>query len=228
MKISKKIESNDAISGDLGGLLNQLSKQRQWNKFKHDLFESIIDKALSLGYLAFSGDRRTYDLQKKGEYRIFNVPKNQRGALACFAGNRVRLICAGVRDEQSGRYYLVGTVSDQDDDNELEPPEVIDFDLNICLSENDLENWIKRNPPLYLGKRMAVIDNRKRLVSTEDNDLIVFDRDLRCIVAWGIFEADGSLHVSASYGPHDIDINGENAKELAKNTAKVINWILKH
>jgi hypothetical protein len=228
MKFLKKIESNDAVSDELGTLLDQFGKQEKWNKSKYEMFESILDKALSLGYLTFSGDRRTYALQKMGEFRIFNVSKNQRGALAGFAGIRVRMICAGARDQQSGRYYLVGPLSDQTDGNEVELPEVKNIDLDVCLWEGDLEAWIKRNPPLYLGKRMAVIDNRKRLVANEDNDLIVFDRMLRCIVAWGTFEADGSLSVSAAYGPHEIDIDGENAKELAMNTTKVVNWTLRN
>jgi hypothetical protein len=96
----------------------------------------------------------------------------------------------------------------------------------LPTKEKDL--WLRNHLLLYVGKRMAVIDNRNRSLAEEDYDLIVWDKALGCTVAWGDFNEDGSLSVSAAYGPHEMEIDGNSPKELAMNATKTINWILKH
>lgn len=111
MKLENRQE--DVYTDQLGNIIFRFSQIEKWNREKHSMFDSILDKAMELGYLAFSGDRRTYSLQRTGESCIFFAPLKQRGALAEFAGNRVRVICVGRRDGQSGRFYLVGSVNNQ-------------------------------------------------------------------------------------------------------------------
>jgi len=97
---------------------------------------------------------------------------------------------------------------------------------SLPTKEKDL--WLKNHLLLYVGRRMVVIGNRKRSFAEEDYDLIVWDKALGCTVAWGAFNDDGSLNVSAAYGPHEMEIDGNSPKELALNATKVINWILRH
>ena len=95
-------------------------------------------------------------------------------------------------------------------------------------SSSAKDSWLKNHHLLYMGRRMAVIDNRSRSLTDEDYDLIIWDRALECIVAWGDFNQDGSLSVSAAYGPHEMSIDGSTPKELAMNATQTINWILKN
>jgi hypothetical protein len=95
-------------------------------------------------------------------------------------------------------------------------------------SSSAKDSWLKNHHLLYVGRRMAVIDNRSRSLADEDYDLIIWDKALECTVAWGVFNTDGSLSVSAAYGPHEMSIDGDTPKELAMNATKTINWILKH
>lgn len=76
-------------------------------------------EALDQGFMPFSGDSRDYLLERKGTSCLFDVPLHSRGALKWFAGQRVRLICAGAWDQYSGRYYLVNVVA-------TEPPKHLD------------------------------------------------------------------------------------------------------
>jgi hypothetical protein len=86
---------------------------------------------------------------------------------------------------------------------------------------------LKSFPLLYKGKRMLVIDNRARYID-DDYDVIVWDRMLGCEVGFCGVEPDGSFSGWVGYGPHELDISGATAKELAASTRSVVNWTLKN
>lgn len=87
---------------------------------------------------------------------------------------------------------------------------------------------VLRDFPLrYKGKRMLIIDNKRRCLD-EDYDVIVWDRLLGCEVGFCNHESDGSFKDWAEHGMNELAISGGDAKQLAKDTTRVVNWSLKN
>lgn len=86
---------------------------------------------------------------------------------------------------------------------------------------------LKDFPLLYKGRRMLVIDNSARVLD-EDYDVIVWDRQLGCEVGFCQFAEDGSISGWVEHGPQELSISGENPKQLAQDTTRVVNWSLKN
>jgi len=80
---------------------------------------------------------------------------------------------------------------------------------------------------LYKGKRMLVVDNTERHLD-EDYDIIVWDRLLGCEVGFCRYESDGSMRGWAAYGNSELTISGIDAKQLAQDTTRVVNWSIKN
>ncbi len=80
---------------------------------------------------------------------------------------------------------------------------------------------------LYRGRRMLVINNVNREVD-EDFDIVVWDKALGCAVGFGSKNADGSFEGFVAYGPHELPIAGADARELAQDALKSVNWTLKN
>lgn len=79
---------------------------------------------------------------------------------------------------------------------------------------------------VYTGRRIFVVDNRNRLLD-EDFDIIVWDKALGCAVGFCSQSPDGSFEGFVAYGPHELPIAGADARELAQDALKSINWTLK-
>ncbi len=86
---------------------------------------------------------------------------------------------------------------------------------------------LKNFPLLHKGRRMLVVDNKARHFD-EDCDVLVWDRLLGCEVGFCHIEPDGSYRGWVGYGPHELPIEGDSAKELAAAATQLVNWTLKH
>jgi hypothetical protein len=80
---------------------------------------------------------------------------------------------------------------------------------------------------IYTGFRIRVIDNRSRFFG-EDYDIVVWDKALECAVGFCSQSQDGSFAGFVAYGPHELPIAGADARELAQDALKSVNWALKH
>lgn len=84
-------------------------------------------------------------------------------------------------------------------------------------------------PLLYKGRRMLVIDNSQKHFcdSSDDYAVIVWDRLLGCEVGFCNYTM-GNIAGTVQYGMNEINIQGIDAKELAKNTKIIVDWSLKN
>lgn len=73
---------------------------------------------------------------------------------------------------------------------------------------------------------MLVINNVGRGVE-ETFDILVWDKALGCAVGFCSQSPDGSLEGFVAYGPHELPIAGADARELAQDALKSVNWALK-
>jgi len=110
MALNVENKLDDDIQDEIGLLLRQLEAISTWTRVKSDLFLAVCTQAKAEKYKAFKGDCRQYHLQRVGSHCLYDVPLTQRGALAVFAGKRVRLICGRSWDAYSGRYYLAKAI----------------------------------------------------------------------------------------------------------------------
>jgi hypothetical protein len=85
-------------------------------------------------------------------------------------------------------------------------------------------------PLLYKGKRMLVIDNAERHFadSSDDYEIIVWDRSLGCEVGFCHYADDGSISGWVEHGMSELTISGPDAKNLAQDAMRVVNWSLKN
>ncbi len=104
LKFETKIA--DDLPDAVGRCLHRLNAVPTWTREKHDLFDEFEKLAHAAGYLKFTGDWRDYHLQRKGEHCLYMIPPGQRGALAVFAGKRVRLVCGGGWNPYGDRYFF--------------------------------------------------------------------------------------------------------------------------
>ena len=74
---------------------------------------------------------------------------------------------------------------------------------------------------------MLVIDNKERWLD-DDYDVIVWDRLLGCEVGFCNRESDDSYKGWAEHGPNELTISGADAKQLAQDTTRVVNWSMKN
>jgi hypothetical protein len=105
-KYDEKID--DQIDDEIGRRLRNLACIPTWTKVKRALFAECVSQAKSAGYTVFTGDFRSYHIERVGESCLYVVSSAQRGGLAAYAGARVRLICLGKTDRRAGRRYLTG------------------------------------------------------------------------------------------------------------------------
>jgi len=110
MTLMAEDKIHDDLQDDIGLILRQLEEIPTWTKRKFELFSVVCAKAKTEKYKGFRGDCRQYHLQRVGSHCLYDVPSKQRGALAVFAGMRVRLICGGRWDQYSGRYYYAKAI----------------------------------------------------------------------------------------------------------------------
>lgn len=85
-------------------------------------------------------------------------------------------------------------------------------------------------PILYKGRRMLVIDNSGRLFgdSTDDYAVVVWDRSLGCEVGFCNYKEDGSISGWVEHGMNQLTIDGPDAKSLAHDALRAVNWSLKN
>ena len=89
-------------------LLQKLNKLPTWTNERRALFNVILKLIETENFIIFSGDCRTYGLQKRGSYKYMQVPATQRGTLAQFKGKWIRLICMSYSPKwpnHSGRIF---------------------------------------------------------------------------------------------------------------------------
>lgn len=110
MALSHDKQIPDDIYDDVGILLRELVAIPTWTAVKHALYSQFEELVTRKSYLAFTGDCRDYHLERKGQSCLYDVPLNQRGALAKFAGKRVRLVCGGSYNPYSDRFYFAKQV----------------------------------------------------------------------------------------------------------------------
>lgn len=109
LKFENQIE--DDLNDDVGRCLRALHAHPTWTAAKAAAFRHLEEVAAQEGYLRFTGDFRSYHLERKGESCLYDIPMGQRGALQPFCGKRVRLICAGGWDPYAGRYFLAKAIN---------------------------------------------------------------------------------------------------------------------
>ncbi len=80
---------------------------------------------------------------------------------------------------------------------------------------------------LYRGRRIVVINNVDREVE-EDFDIVVWDKALGCAIGFCSQSGNGSYEGLVAYGPHEVPIAGADARELAQDALKSVNWTLKN
>ena len=96
---------NDVLLDKVGKILIRLQSIPRWNNAKYAIYEELINQMTNEGYKRFSGDYRTYHLQRKGQHCVYKIPSGQKGALAQFSGMTVRIVCNGSWDQYSGRIF---------------------------------------------------------------------------------------------------------------------------
>ena len=101
----------DVVDDAVRQALRELQAQGGWTAQAHDIYRSLERLLRAAGYRYFTGDCRDYHLQRKGDWCLYDVPADQRGALKTWRGQRVRLVCAGGWDPYSGRGYFAAPVS---------------------------------------------------------------------------------------------------------------------
>jgi endogenous inhibitor of DNA gyrase (YacG/DUF329 family) len=110
MALKFENQIRDDLNDDVGRCLRALHAHPTWTAAKVAAFKHLEEVAAQEGYLRFTGDFRSYHLERKGESCLYDIPMTQRGALQPFCGKRVRLICAGGWDPYAGRYFLVKVI----------------------------------------------------------------------------------------------------------------------
>lgn len=100
----------DIVDDPVRRALRHLQAQGGWTGEAHRLYRALEQQLRAAGYRRFTGDCRDYHLQRKGDWCLYDVPADQRGALQPWRGQRVRLVCAGGWDAYSGRGYFAAPV----------------------------------------------------------------------------------------------------------------------
>ena len=125
MTLSYDMQVPDDIHDDVGIMLRNLRAIPNWTDAKHAIYAEFERLVKSREYLFFTGDCRDYHLERKGQSCLYDVPLNQRGALAKFAGKRVRLVCGGSYNPYSGRFYF----AEQVDANGIDLRHVMNYEI---------------------------------------------------------------------------------------------------
>ena len=115
----------DAIDDEIGRCLRSFDAIHRWTAQKHALFGQFELLAKQAGYHCFTGDCRDYYLTRKGQRCLYDVPIKQRGALAKFAGRRIRLVCGGSLNPYSDRIYYASVVDKQ----RIDRKHILDYDI---------------------------------------------------------------------------------------------------
>ena len=110
MSVKAENQIADDIDDKVGRCLRELHAINTWTAAKAALFDELERLTKSERYLRFSGDRRGYHLERKGQSCLYDIPIDQRGTLSKFRSKRIRLICAGSWDSYSGRNFLAKQV----------------------------------------------------------------------------------------------------------------------
>ena len=115
----------DSIDDEIGRCLRNFDAIDRWTAQKHALFGQfeILDKKAD--YLCCTGDCRDYYLTRKGQRCLYDVPIKQRGALAKFAGRRVRLVCGGSLNPYRDRIYYASVVDKQ----RIDRKHILDYEI---------------------------------------------------------------------------------------------------
>ena len=100
----------DNVEDPISKVLVPLNARRTWDLEKQQLFEKLGKLLVKHRYKQFTGDCRDYDLTRKGQACLYDVPGDQRGFLHEYRNKRVRLVCMGGLDAYSGRRYRVKQV----------------------------------------------------------------------------------------------------------------------
>lgn len=101
----------DSIEDPISKVLVPLKARRTWDLEKQQLFETLEKLLAKHRYKHFTGDCRDYDLTRKGQACLYDVPADQRGFLHQYRNKHVRLVCMGGWDAYSGRSYFVKQVT---------------------------------------------------------------------------------------------------------------------
>jgi len=115
----------DSIDDEIGRCLRSFDAIDRWTAQKHALFGQFELLAKQAGYHCFTGDCRDYYLTRKGQRCLYDIPIKQRGALAKFAGRRIRLVCGGSLNPYSDRIYYASVVDKQ----RIDRKHILDYDI---------------------------------------------------------------------------------------------------
>jgi hypothetical protein len=115
----------DSIDDEIGRCLRSFDAIDRWTAQKHALFGQFELLAKQAGYHCFTGDCRDYYLTRKGQRCLYDVPLKQRGALAKFAGRRIRLVCGGSLNPYSDRIYYASVVDKQ----RIDRKHILDYEI---------------------------------------------------------------------------------------------------
>jgi hypothetical protein len=83
----------DPENDEIGKLLKRFHEINSWTQEKHILCAEIFNQAEKENYIKFIADGNTIGLTSIGSNCLFEIPLNQRGSLAIFKGQRIRVIC---------------------------------------------------------------------------------------------------------------------------------------
>lgn len=75
--------------------LNAVKEIPTWTRTKHEKYNQIESELNKSGHFFFYADERTYKLPGRGNYKIFKVKEDQKGALKIFRGKEIMLISTG-------------------------------------------------------------------------------------------------------------------------------------
>ena len=112
MTLKFNSQLNDTISDIVGKILLKLDTMPRWTNAKYIIYDQLLNQMAIEGYKCFSGDYRTYHIQRKGQHCLYMVPPDHKGALAEFSGLKVRVVCDGSWDQYSGRIFYAKQIVD--------------------------------------------------------------------------------------------------------------------
>ena len=83
----------DPLNDSIGELLKKFIEIKTWTQEKHKLSAELSSLVETGSYLKFVADGNVIGLSTVGTSCLFDIPAMQRGNLAIFKGQRIRVIC---------------------------------------------------------------------------------------------------------------------------------------
>jgi hypothetical protein len=84
---------SDPLNDSIGKLLQKFNEINTWTEEKHKLSAELSRLVEAESYLKFVADGNVIGLSSVGASCLFDIPATQRGNLAIFKGQKIRVIC---------------------------------------------------------------------------------------------------------------------------------------